>query len=91
MLAMQLEVSGRARRHPVAGRQRDRQALEVFRRIESLPFAQQSSELFDRPSINLGRMLGEDALNKVPDTCVIDVDIRYLPTQDPAAILDGGS
>lgn len=26
-------------------------------------------------------------MNKVPDTCMIDVDIRYLPEQDPAAIL----
>jgi succinyl-diaminopimelate desuccinylase len=26
-------------------------------------------------------------INKVPDTCVIDVDIRYLPGQDPEAIL----
>ena len=59
----------------------------MFRTIESLPFARQSSELFDRPSINLGRILGGDALNKVPDTCVIDVDIRYLPEQDPTAIL----
>ena len=55
----------------------------MFRGIESLPFARQSSELFDRPSINLGRILGGDALNKVPDTCVIDVDVRYLPEQDP--------
>ena len=47
-----------------------------------------SSELFDRPSINLGRILGGDALNKVPDTCYIDVDVRYLPEQDPDAILD---
>src|SRR5207247_1386474 len=61
-------------------------AIDVFRNIESLPFARQSSELFDRPSINLGRIWGGDALNKVPDRCVIDVDIRYLPGQDPAAI-----
>ncbi|MGH2976504.1 MAG: M20/M25/M40 family metallo-hydrolase, partial [Solirubrobacterales bacterium] len=27
------------------------------------------------------------ALNKVPDRCAIDVDIRYLPDQDPAALL----
>ena len=62
-------------------------AYEVFREIESLPFAGQSSELFDRPSINLGRILGGDALNKVPDTCFIDVDVRYLPEQDPDEIL----
>jgi succinyl-diaminopimelate desuccinylase len=27
-------------------------------------------------------------LNKVPDRCVIDVDIRYLPGQDPASIME---
>ena len=63
-------------------------AIDVFRRIQSLPFASESSELFDRPSINLGRIIGGDALNKVPDRCVIDVDIRYLPTQDPRAVLE---
>ena len=29
-------------------------AIDVFRRIESMPFTLESSELFDRPSINLG-------------------------------------
>src|SRR4029078_7903509 len=62
-------------------------AYQVFRELESLPFAGESSELFDRPSINLGRILGGDALNKVSDACAIDVDVRYLPEQDPDAIL----
>ena len=61
-------------------------AIDVFRQIETLPFARESSDLFDRPSINLGRILGGDALNKVPDLCVIDVDVRYLPGQDPETI-----
>jgi succinyl-diaminopimelate desuccinylase len=43
--------------------------------------------LFDRPSINLGRIHGGDALNKVPDLCTMAVDVRYLPGQDPAEIL----
>ncbi|MBS1893824.1 MAG: M20/M25/M40 family metallo-hydrolase, partial [Actinobacteria bacterium] len=38
--------------------------------------------------INLGRIWGGDALNKVPDRCVIDVDIRYLPGQDPEALME---
>jgi succinyl-diaminopimelate desuccinylase len=46
-----------------------------------------SSDLFDRPSINLARIMGGDAFNKVPDSCGIDVDIRYLPNQDPGEIL----
>jgi succinyl-diaminopimelate desuccinylase len=89
VLAMRLEISGRAAHGstPWLGDNAILRALDVFRTIESLPFARQSSELFDRPSINLGRILGGDALNKVPDTCIIDVDIRYLPEQDPSEIL----
>ena len=90
VLALRLEVGGIAAHGatPWLGDNAVLRALDVFRSIESLPFARHSSELFDRPSINLGRILGGDALNKVPDRCAIDVDIRYLPDQDPAAILE---
>lgn len=63
-------------------------AHDAFRRIETLPFSRQSSDLFVRPSINLARIEGGDAFNKVPDRCQMDVDIRYLPEQDPKEILD---
>ena len=90
VLAVRLEVRGRAAHGatPWLGDNAVLKAHDIFRSIESLPFARQSSELFDRPSINLGRIWGGDALNKVPDKCVIDVDIRYLPEQDPAEILE---
>ncbi|HXV05441.1 MAG TPA: M20/M25/M40 family metallo-hydrolase [Solirubrobacterales bacterium] len=90
VLALRLEVGGVAAHGatPWLGDNAVLKAADVFRSIESLPFARHSSELFDRPSINLGRILGGDALNKVPDRCAIDVDIRYLPDQDPAAILE---
>jgi succinyl-diaminopimelate desuccinylase len=89
VLALRLEVAGTAAHGatPWLGDNAVLNAIDVFRSIESLPFARHSSELFDRPSINLGRIWGGDALNKVPDRCVIDVDIRYLPEQDPAEIL----
>ncbi len=89
VLAMRLAVSGRAAHGatPWLGENAILRAYDVFRQLESLPFASESSALFDRPSINLGRILGGDALNKVPDACVIDVDVRYLPEQDPEAIL----
>jgi succinyl-diaminopimelate desuccinylase len=89
VLALRLGVSGVAAHGatPWLGENAVLRAHDVFRSIESLPFARQSSELFDRPSINLGRILGGDALNKVPDRCAIDVDIRYLPEQDPETIL----
>jgi succinyl-diaminopimelate desuccinylase len=90
VLALRLEVGGIAAHGatPWLGDNAVLNAIDVFRSIESLPFARQSSELFDRPSINLGRIWGGDALNKVPDRCVIDVDIRYLPGQDPATLLE---
>jgi succinyl-diaminopimelate desuccinylase len=90
VLAMRLQVSGKAAHGatPWLGDNAISRALDVFRTIESLPFARQSSELFDRPSINLGRIWGGDALNKVPDSCVIDVDVRFLPDQEPDQILE---
>jgi succinyl-diaminopimelate desuccinylase len=88
VLAMRLEVSGTAAHGaaPWLGDNAVLKAIDTFRSIESLPFSRESSDLFDRPSINLGRILGGDALNKVPDSCVIDIDVRFLPEQDPGEI-----
>src|SRR5918992_129192 len=90
VLACRLAVEGRAAHGstPWLGDNAVLKAIDVFRRIESLPFSRESSELFDRPSVNLGRIQGGDALNKVPDLCTMVVDIRYLPNQDPGDILE---
>jgi succinyl-diaminopimelate desuccinylase len=88
VLAMRLEITGTAAHGstPWLGDNAVLKAVDVFRQIEVLPFARQSSDLFDRPSINLSRIVGGDALNKVPDLCGIDVDVRYLPGQDAEEI-----
>jgi succinyl-diaminopimelate desuccinylase len=90
VLAMRIEVTGKSAHGstPWLGDNAVLKAVDVFRRIESLPFARESSEFFDRPSISLGRIIGGDALNKVPDVCVVDVDVRYLPGQDAERILE---
>jgi succinyl-diaminopimelate desuccinylase len=89
VLAMRIEVTGISAHGstPWVGHNAVLKAIDVFRGIESLPFARESSDLFDRPSINLGRILGGDAVNKVPDLCAIDVDVRYLPGQEADDIL----
>jgi succinyl-diaminopimelate desuccinylase len=89
VLAFRMTVEGRAAHGstPWLGDNAVLKAIDVFQTLASLPFSRESSELFDRPSINLARILGGDALNKVPDACVVDVDIRYLPDQDPGGIL----
>lgn len=90
VLAMRIEVSGRAAHSstPWLGDNAVLKAVDAFRAIESLPFARESSELFDRPSINLGRIEAGKALNMVPDECTMAVDVRYLPGQDPGEILE---
>lgn len=90
VLALRLSVSGTAAHGstPWLGDNAVLKAADVFRRIEGMEFARASSDFFDRPSINLGRIEGGDAINKVPDTCVMEVDIRYVPGQDPEAILE---
>jgi succinyl-diaminopimelate desuccinylase len=90
VLACRILVHGRSAHGstPWLGDNAVLKAIDVFRRIESLPFSRESSELFDRPSINLGRLHGGDALNKVPDECTMVIDIRYLPNQDPGEILE---
>lgn len=90
VLMIRLEVEGRAAHGstPWLGENAVLRAIDVFRRIETMPFAGESTEMFDRPSINLGRLNAGDAVNKVPDHAVMAVDIRYLPGQDPGAILE---
>jgi succinyl-diaminopimelate desuccinylase len=89
VLAMRIVVHGRAAHssRPWLGENAVLKAVDAFRAIQSLPFTRESSELFDAPSINLGRIEGGDALNMVPDECRMAVDIRYLPGQDPDEIL----
>ncbi|QEC47736.1 M20 family metallopeptidase [Baekduia soli] len=89
VLAARVAVSGVAAHGstPWLGDNAILKAHDAFRRIETLPFSRESSDLFDRPSINLARIEGGDAFNKVPDRCTMDVDIRFLPTQDPGEIL----
>jgi succinyl-diaminopimelate desuccinylase len=89
VLAVRVEVSGTAAHGstPWLGDNAILKAHDTFRRIETLPFSRESSDMFDRPSINLARIEGGDAFNKVPDACNMDVDIRFLPNQDPGEIL----
>ena len=89
VLVMRIVVHGRAAHSstPWLGDNAVLKAIDVFRAIETLPFSRESSEMFDRPSINLGRISGGEALNQVPDRCEMAVDVRYLPGQEPGDIL----
>lgn len=61
-------------------------AYEHYRGVVELPFNSESTDIFPGPSINLSRLTGGDAMNKVPGRCVYNLDIRYVPGQDAQEI-----
>lgn len=88
---LQVEVSvGGVSAHgsrPWLGQNAILRGYEVFDHIAGLPFAGERSPLYRGPSLNLARIAGGDSVNQVPDRCLLTLDIRYLPGQDPARIL----
>jgi succinyl-diaminopimelate desuccinylase len=62
-------------------------AHDHYRRVAELPFARERNPLFPYPSMNLARIIGGDVLNRVPDRCTYDLDIRFLPNQVPQEIV----
>jgi succinyl-diaminopimelate desuccinylase len=83
VLDVRIEVEGRGAHGatPWLGVNAIERAMDIYDRLKLLPFAQESSRFYERPSINLGRIAGGDRINQVPDRCTLDVDIRYLPEQ----------
>ncbi len=64
-------------------------AVDLYERILSLPFAQETAPpLYDKPSINLAKLNGGTVYNKVPDIFEMALDIRYLPDQSPEEIYE---
>ena len=89
VLVLRIDVEGRAAHGstPWLGDNAVLKAIGSTSGCCELPFASGRSPLYERPSINIGRIRGGDVVNIVPDHCRLDVDIRYLPNQDPDEVL----
>ena len=46
------------------------------------------NEYFDGPTVSLSKINGGKAINQVPDSAIMDIDIRFLPEQNPFDILE---
>src|SRR4051812_1491064 len=92
VLLLRIDVRGRAAHGstPWLGDNAVLKAMDVFRGIQSLPFARESSEMFDRPSINLGRVYGGGGAHKGADHCVVGGGIRFFPGPEGRSVLRGG-
>ncbi|MDC7219882.1 MAG: M20/M25/M40 family metallo-hydrolase [Spirochaetales bacterium] len=54
-------------------------AFADFKRIEALPILNESSPYYEGSTVSLGKIEGGDILNRVPDRCLMGVDLRYVP------------
>jgi succinyl-diaminopimelate desuccinylase len=90
VLRLEVEVSGKSAHgsRPWEGDNAIVKAYKVYEKVLELPFTKDSSEFYQSPSINLAIISGGEVFNKVPDRCVMSLDIRYLPGQNPDVIVE---
>jgi succinyl-diaminopimelate desuccinylase len=89
VLRLEVEVTGKSAHgsRPWEGENAIVKAYRAYEKLLELPFTKESSEFYQSPSINLAIISGGEVFNKVPDYCVMSLDIRYLPGQDPDSIV----
>lgn len=89
VLRLEVEVTGKSAHgsRPWEGDNAIVKAYHVYEKLLELPFTKESSEFYPSPSINLAIIAGGEVFNKVPDRCLMSLDIRYLPGQDPDTII----
>lgn len=85
ILQLDIEVEGKSAHgsRPWQGENAIVKSFDIYNNILDLPFAKESSALYESPSINLSKVHGGNVYNKVPDKCIMSFDIRFLPTQNP--------
>lgn len=90
VLQLNITVKGESAHgsRPWEGKNAITKAFHVYEDIEELPFLEESSPMYEHPSINLAKIQGGTVYNMIPDQCEMALDIRYLPEQSPEDILE---
>jgi len=63
-------------------------AFDAYEKISALPILKEGSEFYTCSSVNLALIKGGDIYNRVPDFCVMGLDIRFVPHLDPLLIME---
>ena len=90
MIKLDLSTSGIAAHgsRPWEGDNAIVNAFRDFEAIEALPILNESSDFYKGSTVNLALIKGGDIYNRVPDSCVMGLDIRYVPHVDPKQIVE---
>ncbi len=89
MIKLDIEVRGIAAHgsRPWEGNNAIVNAYRDYDAIRALPILSEGSEFYDCSTVNLALIKGGDIYNRVPDSCVMGLDIRYVPHVDPMEII----
>lgn len=72
---------------PWEGKNAIEKSYDNFAKIKALPILAIGSDFYEHSSLNLAFIEGGDIYNRVPDSCRIGLDIRYVPSLAPADII----
>ena len=64
------------------------QMMVLLRKLEQFPFEQPHHPVLGSPSVSVGTISGGIKVNVVPDHCEATVDLRTLPGEDQASIVE---
>lgn len=80
---VKISVTGKAAHgsRPWLGENAILKGIKLYEALQQLPFISASSPLFKCATVHLTKIEGGDSLNKVPDSCRLYLDCRYLPGQ----------
>lgn len=63
-------------------------SIDNHKKITELPIMNIGSEFYDKSTSNLAWIKGGDIYNRVPDECVMGLDIRFVPSVNPEEIVE---
>ncbi|UTR12760.1 M20/M25/M40 family metallo-hydrolase [Evansella sp. LMS18] len=90
VIQMDIDIRGKSAHgsRPWEGVNAIEKAYNLYQQILELPFTKETAPpMYDSTSVNLAKLHSGSSYNKVPESCTISFDIRYIPTQSPDEII----
>lgn len=88
-IRLKIDVTGESAHscRPWEGVNAIEKAFKLYEAISHLDFMHFASDHYKGSTLNLAKISGGDAFNKVPSNCLLWIDIRYVPGLSPDEII----
>lgn len=88
IIRMKLLLKGKSAHggYPEMGINAISKAAKIISAIENLKFDYKPNLLLSKPSLNIGKIIGGEKINIVPQSCEIEFEVRYTPRMNASHI-----